>query len=89
MGENVEEKSPVMIEAGKEYDLLQHLTKIPVKISILELVNSSPKYQKQLLHAIHKIQVPNDITPKQLAQTVSTIINCEGPPPISFTDGEL
>lgn len=86
---HVEERWPINIEPGKEYDLLQHLSKISTKISIFELINSSLEHQKQLFDSMKKIQIPFDTTPKKLAETLPTIVNYGGAFPINFTGQEI
>lgn len=49
-----EERRSTSIEPSKEYDLPQHLSKIPAKISIFE---TSPKHQKQLFNAAEKMPI--------------------------------
>ena len=44
--EVVEERHHVQLETGIEYDLLGHLTKIPAKVSILDLIKTSPMHKK-------------------------------------------
>ena len=87
--EIVDERAYSSIEIGIEYDLLGHLTKIPAKVSVLDLIKTSPKHQQQLLEAITRLQVPVGITPEELRTSISALAPGASFPAITFTEEEL
>ncbi|XXG41933.1 hypothetical protein AAC387_Pa01g2298 [Persea americana] len=87
--EIVDERAYSSIVIGIEYDLLEHLTKIPAKVYVLDLIKTSPKHQQQLLEAITRLQVLVGITPEELRTSISALAPGASFPAITFTKEEL
>ncbi|KAJ8615568.1 hypothetical protein MRB53_034940 [Persea americana] len=57
--------------------------------TVFELINATSRHQRQLLDAIQRMEVPENITLEQLAQTIASVASLGKPPPITFTEEEL
>lgn len=59
------DKSKEKVDEGrKSYDLIKHLDSVPVTVSILELIKSSPQYRAMLYEDLEKAKVPRDSSPE-------------------------
>ncbi|XXG85609.1 hypothetical protein AAC387_Pa11g0656 [Persea americana] len=83
--EIVDERAYSSIETRIEYDLPQ----IPAKVSVLDLIKTSPKHHQQLLVAITRLQIPEGTTPEELRTSISALALGASFPAITFTEEEL
>jgi len=84
-----QEESPVESQlapnAQGEYDIIQHLSKIPAKITILDLIRKSPSHRVTLVQLLQGIDVNEDLPPTGLAQAILALNKT---PSVIFSDEE-
>src|SRR5262249_5865822 len=68
-----------------EYDIIQHMAKIPAQITLRELLRRSPSHQEAMFKFLQKVNVSEDLSPASLVQA---IMNLHVAPFIVFYNGE-
>jgi len=79
----------VVPNARGECDILQHLSKTPAKITVLELMEKSPSHRDTILRFLQGINVSADIPVASLAQAILSLSMTKNKtPPVVFSDEE-
>src|SRR5262249_40820287 len=75
--------------AQGEYGILQHLSKTPAKITVLELIEKSPLHRETILKFLQGINVSADIPAASLAQAILSLnTTIKKTPSVVFSDEE-
>jgi len=75
--------------AQGEYDIIQHLSKTPSKISVKELIERSPSHCQALLKFLQEISVSVDLPAENLTQAILSLSMTKNKtPPVVFSDEE-
>jgi len=78
-----------MPNAQGEYDIIQHLSKTPAKISVKELIERSPSHWQALFKFLQEISVNTDLPPENLTQAILSLSMTKNKtPPVVFSDEE-
>src|SRR5262249_23807751 len=56
-----------------EYDILQHMAKIPAQITLRELLRRSPSHQEAMFKFLQGINVSEDLPPASLVQAIMSL----------------
>src|SRR5262249_8953345 len=83
--ENPSASSELAPNPQGEYDIIQHLAKIPAMISLRELLKRSPSHQEAMFKFLQGINVHEDLSPDSLAQAVMSLCTA---PSIVFYNNE-
>src|SRR5262249_50107518 len=87
--EEPSQDTSVVPNAQGEYDVIQHLSKIPAKVTVKELIEKSPSHWQAIFKFLQSIKVSADLPADNLTQAVLSLnLTKSKTPSLVFSDEE-